>query len=60
MPSNLYGVDYNYDLNNLNDLPVRIRKLHEAKIKSNLGVVVPEVSIENFYTPLTLLMFVIF
>jgi GDP-L-fucose synthase len=39
MPTNLYGPNDNYDLNNSHVLPALIRKMHEAK-KSNAGQVV--------------------
>jgi GDP-L-fucose synthase len=32
MPTNLYGINDNYDLNNSHVLPAMIRKFHEAKI----------------------------
>ncbi len=34
MPTNLYGVGDNYDLNNSHVLPALIRKMHEAKINN--------------------------
>ena len=34
MPTNLYGTNDNYDLNNSHVLPALIRKFHEAKIKN--------------------------
>src|SRR5882724_467956 len=34
MPTNLYGPNDNYDLNNSHVLPAMIRKFHEAKIKN--------------------------
>jgi GDP-L-fucose synthase len=34
MPTNLYGIGDNYDLNNSHVLPAMIRKMHEAKIKN--------------------------
>jgi GDP-L-fucose synthase len=34
MPTNMYGPNDNYDLNNSHVLPALIRKFHEAKIKS--------------------------
>ena len=34
MPTNLYGPNDNYDLNNSHVLPALIRKFHEAKIKN--------------------------
>lgn len=34
MPTNLYGYNDNYDLNNSHVLPALIRKFHEAKIES--------------------------
>ncbi len=40
MPTNLYGVGDNYDLNNSHVLPALIRKMHEAKIKNADEVVV--------------------
>jgi len=38
MPTNLYGPNDNYDLNNSHVIPALIRKFHEAKI-NNAGVV---------------------
>jgi GDP-L-fucose synthase len=35
MPTNLYGTNDNYDLNNSHVLPALIRKFHEAKIKND-------------------------
>jgi GDP-L-fucose synthase len=35
MPTNLYGSNDNYDLNNSHVLPATIRKFHEAKINNN-------------------------
>lgn len=40
MPTNLYGIDDNYDLQNSHVLPALIRKMHEAKAAGN-----PEVTI---------------
>lgn len=40
MPTNLYGPNDNYDLNNSHVLPALIRKFHEAKIKKLPQVVV--------------------
>jgi GDP-L-fucose synthase len=34
MPTNLYGTNDNYDLNNSHVLPALIRKFHEAKMKN--------------------------
>ncbi|NIG52100.1 GDP-L-fucose synthase [Chitinophaga sp. Cy-1792] len=34
MPTNLYGPNDNYDLNNSHVLPAMIRKIHEAKLKN--------------------------
>lgn len=39
MPTNLYGLGDNYDLNNSHVLPALIRKFHEAKMASLLEVV---------------------
>jgi len=39
MPTNLYGINDNYDLNNSHVLPALIRKFHEAK-KNNIHEVV--------------------
>lgn len=47
MPTNLYGPNDNYDLNNSHVLPALIRKFHEAKINK-----VPEVTIWGSGTPL--------
>ena len=35
MPTNLYGYNDNYDLNNSHVLPAMIRKFHEAKINNS-------------------------
>ena len=40
MPTNLYGIGDNYDLNNSHVLPALIRKMHEAKIKNASEVLV--------------------
>jgi GDP-L-fucose synthase len=40
MPTNLYGPNDNYDLNNSHVLPALIRKMHEAKISGAKEVVV--------------------
>ena len=40
MPTNLYGPNDNYDLNNSHVLPALLRKFHEAKTHSQLEVVV--------------------
>lgn len=40
MPTNLYGPNDNYDLNNSHVLPAMIRKFHEAKIKNEPSVVI--------------------
>jgi GDP-L-fucose synthase len=40
MPTNLYGPNDNYDLNNSHVFPALIRKLHEAKQKGNPEVIV--------------------
>src|SRR5262245_22527806 len=40
MPTNLYGPNDNYDLNNSHLLPAFIRKFHEAHIKGNKQVVI--------------------
>ena len=39
MPTNLYGPNDNYDLNNSHVLPALIRKFHEAKMSGNAEVV---------------------
>jgi GDP-L-fucose synthase len=46
MPTNLYGPNDNYDLNNSHVLPAFIRKFHEAKIKNE-----PTVTIWGSGTP---------
>ena len=46
MPTNLYGVSDNFDLNSSHVLPALIRKFHEAKIAAQ-----PEVSIWGTGTP---------
>lgn len=38
MPTNLYGINDNFDLNNSHVLPAMIRKFHEAKIDGNKTV----------------------
>ncbi len=40
MPSNLYGPNDNYDLNNSHVLPALIRKAHEAKLRGDSSYVV--------------------
>jgi GDP-L-fucose synthase len=40
MPTNLYGQNDNYDLNNSHVLPAMIRKFHEAKIKNDPAVTI--------------------
>lgn len=40
MPTNLYGPNDNYDLNNSHVLPALIRKFHEAKINQQAEVVI--------------------
>ncbi|MDH5302100.1 MAG: GDP-L-fucose synthase [Gammaproteobacteria bacterium] len=40
MPTNLYGPEDNFDLNNSHVLPALIRKFHEAKINGDAHVVV--------------------
>ena len=40
MPTNLYGIGDNYDLNNSHVLPALIRKVHEGKINNAAEVVV--------------------
>jgi len=40
MPTNLYGPNDNYDLNNSHVLPALLRKFHEAKMNENPEVVV--------------------
>ncbi len=40
MPTNLYGPNDNYDLNNSHVLPALIRKAHEAKVRGDKTVVV--------------------
>jgi len=40
MPTNLYGPGDNYDLQNSHVLPALIRKMHEAKLRGDEGVVV--------------------
>ncbi|RPD45517.1 GDP-L-fucose synthase [Paracnuella aquatica] len=40
MPTNLYGPNDNYDLNNSHVLPALIRKMHEAKERGDAEVVV--------------------
>jgi GDP-L-fucose synthase len=40
MPTNLYGPNDNYDMNNSHVLPALIRKFHEAKVNNETKVVV--------------------
>ena len=40
MPTNLYGPNDNYDLNNSHVLPAMIRKFHEAKKNGSASVVI--------------------
>lgn len=40
MPTNLYGPNDNYDLNNSHVLPALIRKAHEAKVRGDHSLVV--------------------
>ena len=40
MPTNLYGPNDNYDLNNSHVLPALIRKVHEAKLRGDKELVV--------------------
>ena len=40
MPTNLYGPNDNYDLQNAHMLPALIRKAHEAKVRGDLELVV--------------------
>jgi GDP-L-fucose synthase len=40
MPTNLYGINDNYDLNNSHVLPALIRKAHEAKLRNDDALVV--------------------
>ena len=40
MPTNLYGSNDNYDLNNSHVLPALIRKAHEAKLRGDVSYVV--------------------
>ena len=39
MPTNLYGINDNFDLNNSHVLPAMIRKFHEAKVQNKPAVV---------------------
>ncbi|WP_310377777.1 GDP-L-fucose synthase [Flavobacterium sp.] len=47
MPTNLYGLNDNYDLQNSHVLPALLRKIHEAKINNE-----PQVSVWGTGTPL--------
>lgn len=40
MPTNLYGLNDNYDLNNSHVLPALIRKAHEAKVRGDHALLV--------------------
>ena len=53
MPTNLYGYNDNYDLNNSHVLPAMIRKFHEAKINN-----VPHVEIWGDGSPMREFLFV--
>ena len=53
MPTNLYGYNDNYDLNNSHVLPALIRKFHEAKINNQ-----PHVEIWGDGTPMREFLFV--
>ncbi|NML35825.1 GDP-L-fucose synthase [Chitinophaga sp. G-6-1-13] len=46
MPTNLYGPNDNYDLNNSHVLPAMLRKMHEAKVNNQ-----PEVTLWGTGTP---------
>jgi GDP-L-fucose synthase len=54
MPTNLYGANDNYHLQNAHVLPALIRKFHEAKINGLDEVIVWGVvsQKENFYMPM--------
>ena len=57
MPTNLYGPNDNYDLQNSHVIPALIKKIHDAKQKSKSHVTIwgsgnPK---ENFYMSMTLL-----
>ena len=47
MPTNLYGPNDNYDLNNSHVLPALIRKMHEAKQSGNNSGTMDEQSLNN-------------
>lgn len=53
MPTNLYGYNDNYDLNNSHVLPAMIRKFHEAKINN-----IPHVEIWGDGSPMREFLFV--
>ena len=40
MPTNLYGVGDNFDLNNSHVVPALLRKFHEAKVNNDLSVTI--------------------
>jgi GDP-L-fucose synthase len=40
MPTNMYGPNDNYDLNNSHVLPALLRKVHEAKVRGDKEIVV--------------------
>ena len=40
MPTNMYGIGDNYDLNNSHVLPALIRKMHEAKLNNNAEAII--------------------
>jgi GDP-L-fucose synthase len=53
MPTNLYGINDNFDLNSSHVLPAMIRKFHEAKIENK-----PEVILWGTGTPMREFLFV--
>ena len=55
MPTNLYGPNDNYDLENSHVLPAMIRKFHEAKLRGDASMTLGEVvhPCANSYTRMT-------
>jgi GDP-L-fucose synthase len=53
MPTNLYGPNDNYDLNNSHVIPALVRKFHEAKMNKS-----PKVEVWGTGTPLREFMYV--
>ena len=52
MPTNLYGFNDNYDLQNSHVLPALLRKFHEAKQNNEIGVPVPQTTTSGVFSSL--------